>query len=54
MHKRPSSILQCFGRRVHGLNLTQFELTTLAMASSCGGINCSVRKLTDVERNVAE
>jgi len=59
-------ILQCVGRWVQGLNLTQLELTTLAMASLNGitfalwwdkplGAQTLVRvhlkrKLTDVER----
>ncbi len=62
-------ILQCLGRHMQGLNLTQLELTTLALASLNGitfilwwdkplGAQAVVRvylkrKLTDEERNVA-
>ena len=62
-------ILQCLGRWMQGLNLTQLELTTLALASLNGitfilwwdkplGAQAVVRvhlkrKLTDEERNVA-
>jgi len=60
-------IIQCIARRVQGLNLTQLELTTLALASLNGitfilwwhkplGVQAPVRmylkrKLTNVERN---
>ena len=63
-------IIQCIARHVQGLDLTQLELTTLAMAS-LNGITCILwwqkplgargimdvyltRQLTDVERNVAD
>ena len=62
-------IVQCIARHVQGLDLTQLELTTLAMAS-LNGITCLLwwqkplaartivtvyltRRLTDTERNVA-